>query len=328
MLVAMNWIYSKWFYERDLQAHSDMVNLPRQVVADSCRIVYLGESSNRAYGWAESDQRKISDMVWAYFPNLRCGDMTKDASHAEIYYNMLKLIPKESSVETVVVTMNLRSFGAGWIYSRLETALQKQLVLLRDYPPLVNRFLLAFKDYPIRTESEWDQIVTKHWRKDPLPSGSKWKNASEWDSSFPWPKELTDSDVDWLPHHYVKAYAFQITNGNPRVKDFDAIVELCQKRGWNLIFNILPENMDKAGELVGEDLVSLMEMNRDYLVKRYDGLGHVTVVDNLSLVRDINFIDQNWTTEHYYAEGRQLVAHQVALALKSLYPTEYQDFAQ
>ena len=119
LLVAMNWIYSKWFYERDLQAHSDMVNLPRQVVADSCRIVYLGESSNRTYGWAESDQRKISDMVWAYFPNVRCGDMTKDASHAEIYYNMLKLIPKESSVETVVVTMNLRSDDtfvedAGW----------------------------------------------------------------------------------------------------------------------------------------------------------------------------------------------------------------------
>ena len=63
LLVAMNWVYAKWFYENDLQAHSDMVNLPRQVVADSCRIVYLGESSNRTYGWAENDQRKISDMV-------------------------------------------------------------------------------------------------------------------------------------------------------------------------------------------------------------------------------------------------------------------------
>ena len=104
----------------------------------------------------ENDPKAISDMVWAYFPNARCGDMTKDASHAEIYYNMLKLIPKESSVETVVVTMNLRSFDAGWIYSRLETALQKQLVLLKNYPPLVNRFLLAFKAYPIRSEAEWD----------------------------------------------------------------------------------------------------------------------------------------------------------------------------
>lgn len=332
LLVAMNWIYSKWFYENDLQAHSDMVNLPRQVVADSCRIVYLGESSNRTYGWAESDQRKISDMVWAYFPNIRCGDMTKDASHAEIYYNMLKLIPKESSVETVVVTMNLRSFDAGWIYSNLETPMQKQLVLLRDYPPLVNRFLLAFKAYPIRSEAEWDQIVNKHWKKDPIefPYDFKWTTAHQWDSAMANhgcidPQGQWDEEMTILACHYIKAYAFQIRDDNPRVKDFDKIVELCQERGWNLVFNLLAENVDKANELVGKDLVFLMKMNRDYLVKRYGSLEHVIVVDNLNLVRDVNFIDQNWTTEHYYAEGRQLIAYQVAQALKLIYLADYQE---
>ncbi|MBQ6771833.1 MAG: hypothetical protein IJP44_12775 [Bacteroidales bacterium] len=332
LLVAMNWVYSKWFYENDLQAHSDMVNLPRQVVADSCRIVYLGESSNRTYGWAESDQRKISDMVWTYFPNLRCGDMTKDASHAEIYYNMLKIIPKESSVETVVVTMNLRSFDAGWIYSRLETALQKQLVLLRDYPPLVNRFLLAFKAYPIRGEAEWDQIVSKHWKKDPIefPYDFEWTTVHQWDSAMAWhgwidPQGQRDDAMTDLACHYIKAYAFQIRDDNPRVKDFDKIVELCQERGWNLVFNLLAENVDKANELVGKDLVFLMKMNRDYLVKRYGDLEGVTVVDNLNLVRDVNFIDQNWTTEHYYAEGRHLVANRIALALRELYPNDFVD---
>ena len=332
LLVAMNWVYAKWFYERDLQAHSDMVNLPRQVVDDSCRIVYLGESSNRTYGWAESDQRKISDMVWAYFPNVRCGDMTKDASHAEIYYNMLKLIPKTSSVETVVVTMNLRSFDAGWIYSRLETALQKQLVLLKKYPPLMNRFLLAFKAYPIRSEAEWDQIVSHHWKKDPIdfPGDVGWKTTHQWDSATAWhgwidAQGSRDEEMTTLACHYIKAYAFQIHDDNPRVKDFDMIVELCKERGWNLVFNILPENVDKANELVGKDLLFLMKQNRDYLVKRYGSLDHVAVVDNLNLVRDINFIDQNWTTEHYYAEGRHLVACQVADALKTFYPSDFID---
>ncbi len=332
LLVAMNWVYSKWFYEKDLQAHSDMVNLPRQVVADSCRIVYLGESSNRTYGWAESDQRKISDMVWAYFPNLRCGDMTKDASHAEIYYNLLKQIPKKSAVETVVVTMNLRSFDAGWIYSNLETPLQKQLVLLKDYPPLVNRFLLAFKAYPIRSEAEWDKIVNKHWKSDPIefPYDFEWKTTNQWDMAmnrhgFVDVHGNYDQDLTILACHYIKAYAFQIKDDNPRIKDFDAIVDLCQKRGWNLIFNLLPENVDKANELVGKDLIFLMKMNRDYLVKRYGALEHVTVVDNLNLVRDVNFIDQNWTTEHYYAEGRHIVARRIALALKELYPDAFDD---
>ena len=332
LLVAMNWVYSKWFFEKDLLEHSDIIELPRQVVADSCRIVYLGESSNNNRGDAESDQRKISDMVAACYPNVRMGDMTKSASHAQTYYYMLKQVPKDAPIETVIVTMNLRSFGAGWIYSRLETALRKQIVLLQDYPPLVNRFLLAFKAYPIRSESEWDAITRKHWKEDPLdfPYDFEWTNAHQWDSAMAWggwhgPDGQRDQQLTELACHYIKSYAFQIRDDNPRVKDFDAIVALCHERGWNLIFNILPENIDKANELVGKDLLFLMKQNRDYLLKRYGSLEHVTVVDNLNLVRDVNFIDQNWTTEHYYAEGRHIVAQRIALALKELYPEAYND---
>ena len=271
-------------------------------------------------------------MVGDYFPGVRCGDMTKDASHAEIYYNMLKLIPKTSSVETVVVTMNLRSFDAGWIYSRLETALQKQLVLLKKYPPLMNRFLLAFKAYPIRSEAEWDQIVSHHWKKDPIdfPGDVGLKTTHQWDSAMAWhgwidAQGSRDEEMTTLACHYIKAYAFQIHDDNPRVKDFDKIVELCHERGWNLIFNLLAENVDKGNELVGKDLLFLMKQNRDYLVNRYGDLEDVVVVDNLHLIRDVNFIDQNWTTEHYYAEGRHLIARQVALALKSFYPSDFFD---
>ena len=42
LLVAMNWVYTKWFFEKDLLEHSDIIELPRQVVADSCQVVYLG----------------------------------------------------------------------------------------------------------------------------------------------------------------------------------------------------------------------------------------------------------------------------------------------
>ena len=332
LLVAMNWVYSKWFFKKDLLAHSDIIELPWQVVADSCQVIYLGESSNNTYGYAESDHRKISHMVSAYFPKVRCGDLTKEASHAQTYYYMLKQIPKESTIETVIVTMNLRSFGAGWIYSRLETALRKQIVLLQDYPPLMNRFLLAFKAYPIRSEDEWDRLVRKHWEEDPLefPYDFDW-NTRQWDAAMAWggwmdPQGNRDEEMTVLACHYIKGYAFQIRDDNPRVKDFDAIVDLCRERGWNLVFNLMAENVDKANELVGKDLMFLMKRNRDYLMQRYDTQENVTVVDNLDLVRDINFIDQNWTTEHYYGEGRHIIARQVAQALRQYYPNDYQDF--
>ncbi len=332
LLVAMNWVYSKWFFEKDLLEHSDIIELPRQVVADSCQVVYLGESSNNTYGYAESDHRKISAMVSAYFPKVRVGDMTKSASHAQTYYTMLKQVPKDAPVETVIVTMNLRSFDAGWIYSRLETALRKQIVLLQDYPPLMNRFLLAFKAYPIRSEEEWDAIARKHWKKDPLdfPYDFEWNNTHQWDSAMAWGgwhgfDGQRDQQLTELACHYIKSYAFQIRDDNPRIKDFDAIVDLCRERGWHLVFNLMSENVDKANELVGKDLLFLMKQNRDYLMQRYDTQEDVTVVNNLDLVRDVNFIDQDWTTEHYYGEGRRIIAHQVAQALRQYYPNEYQD---
>lgn len=329
MLLILNWVYSRWFLEKDLRKHSDIVELSWQVTDDSCRIIYLGESSNSHYGDEESSHRKISDFTADYFPRVKMGDLTKEASHAQTYYYMLRHIPATSAVETVVVTMNLRSFGPLWIYSKLETPLRKQLVLLEDYQPLVNRFLLAFKAYPIKTEEEWNELVFEHWRNDTfnIPNFA-WHTTADWDYgmySYGWYDQQgqRDWDVTALACHYIKTYAFEINDDNPRVKDFDAIVDLCRERGWNLVFNLMAENVDKANELVGKDLMLLFRLNRDYLLKRYGNMEGVTVVNNLNLVRDVNFIDQDWTTEHYYEEGRRIVADHLALALREFYPDDY-----
>ncbi len=332
LLVVLNWVYSKWFFEKDLRKHSDIVELSWQVVDDSCRIIYVGESSNNHFGDEESNHRKISDFVSDYFPKVKMGDMTHSASHAQTYYYMLKHIPASSKVETVVVTMNMRSFGPLWIYSKLETALRKQLVLLEDYPPLVNRFLLGFKAYPIKTEEELDSLTRQHWREDPLvfPFDFEWDNVYQWDSATAWQGRHNyegEYDPKWteLVCHYIKSYGFQIRDDNPRLKDFDDIVALSRKRGWNLVFNLMAENVDKANGLVGKELMYLMKQNHDYLLDRYGHLDGVTVVDNLNLVRDVDFIDQDWTTEHYYEEGRRIIASNVAKALKAYYPEEYRN---
>lgn len=332
LLVVLNWVYSKWFFEKDLRKHSDIVELSWEVTDDSCRIIYVGESSNNHFGDEESNHRKISDFASDYFPKVKMGDMTHSASHAQTYYYMLKHIPASSKVETVVVTMNMRSFGPLWIYSKLETALRKQLVLLEDYPPLVNRFLLGFKAYPIKTEEELDSLTRRHWREDPLvfPFDFEWDNVYQWDSATAWQGRHNyegEYDPKWteLVCHYIKSYGFQIRDDNPRLKDFDDIVALCRKRGWNLVFNLMAENVDKANGLVGKELMYLIKQNHDYLLDRYGHLDGVTVVDNLNLVRDVDFIDQDWTTEHYYEDGRRIIAGNVAKALKVYYPEEYRN---
>ena len=332
LLVVLNWVYSMWFFEKDLRKHADIVELSWDVTDDTCRIIYLGESSNNHYGDEETNHRKISDFTSDYFPTVKMGDLTHSASHAQTYYYMLKHIPASSAVETVVVTMNLRSFGPDWICSTLETALRKKLVLLEDYPPLVNRFLLGFKVYPILTEDEWRDSVLWHRKHDALdfPYEFPYSNNFDWDWNVGWngwrdEQGNRDEEMTQLVCHYIKTYGFNITENNPRVKDFDAIVDLCHERGWNLVFNLLAENVDKANELVGKDLMFLIKRNRDFLLNRYGKLEGVTVVDNLGLIRDVNFIDQNWTTEHYYEEGRRMVADHLAQTLKDFYPDAYRN---
>ncbi|RLD65559.1 MAG: DUF4843 domain-containing protein, partial [Bacteroidetes bacterium] len=109
---------------------------------------------------------------------------------------------------------------------------------------------------------------------------------------------------------------------NPRMAEFDAIVDLARERGWNLVFNLMAENMEKAEQLVGDDLIFLMNENRELLLNYYRAKG-VLVVDNLSGVEDSQFTDQNWTTEHYAEKGRKAIAKRVAAAMKIWYPDDY-----
>jgi hypothetical protein len=329
LLLVLNFIYTTFFFEKDLQKYSDVINLVR-AVPDDADIIYIGESSNNTFRANDIDKRPISGFVADFFPDLNVYDITKAASHAGIYKTLLSNIPETSKVKTIIVTLNLRSFNAQWIYSKLETSLQKSMILLQDYPPLVRRFLLSFKAYDIKTDKERELQFKQKWQEDILyfPYNFPFNNVVEWnywiahtgikDSLGNFDKTKTE-----LAAHYIKAYAFQIdTVNNPRFEDFDKIIQLAEKRGWNVVFNLLAENTQKAKELVGNDLVFLMEENRKILMD-YFSYRNCIVADNFYTVEDEEFVDQHWTTEHYAEKGRKAVAANVADSLKILYPDDY-----
>ncbi|MEN8228343.1 MAG: DUF4843 domain-containing protein [Bacteroidota bacterium] len=329
ILISINYIYKYSFLEQDIQRHSAVINLVR-AVPNEIDIIYLAESSNMAIRGNDIDKRPISAFVADHFPTLKVIDITKPASHAGIYKVLLENIPDSSNVKTVIVTLNLRSFNAQWIYSELETPLRKSMVLLKSYPPIINRFLLSFKAYDIKTDKEREQQFKRKWKKDKfnLPFEFQFENVIEWDQ-YMWKSGIKNPDgtknqqLTELACHYIKAYAFQIdTLSNPRIEDFNAIVKLAEARGWNLLFNLLPENSEKAEQLVGEELLYLMNENSELLQQYYQSRG-VKVVNGLHEVEDEQFIDQDWTTEHYAEKGRKIVAQHVAEAVKDFHPGKF-----
>ncbi|MEO6691409.1 MAG: DUF4843 domain-containing protein, partial [Saprospiraceae bacterium] len=330
ILVSLNYLYKFTSFEHDIQKYSEFVNLGRQAVRDSIEIIYVGESSNNTFRKDDEDKRAISEMLSDFYPKIKIGTITKEASHAAIFYELLRNIPEPSTIKTVIVTLNLRSFDANWIFSNLETPLQKSIVLLKDHPALYNRFLLTFKGYDVKTDKEREKQFKFKWKHDPLnfQEAFQYKNTLEWDNGIA-QKGIINNDgsinspMTELACHYVKTYAFSIDSStNPRIKDFDKIVLLAKERNWNLVFNLMAENIEKADSLVGKELTYLIKQNRDLLVERYQSK-NVIVVDNLESVSNSEFIDQTWTTEHYAERGRKIIARNVANALKIIYPDKF-----
>jgi len=324
ILIASNFLYVNFFFKSDLEKHSDLIDIINRIPEDT-EILYVAESSNTALHKNDTEKKTISEFIDEAVPSKKVSDLTKPAAHAGIYKKLLKALPKKTNIETIVVTLNLRSFNAQWIHSSLETALQKSTIFLLPNPPLVNRFLLSFKDYKIKNAAMQEAAFKAKWKNDifHFPYEFKHQNVSDWDHwmAIEGVKNEDGSinrPLTELACHYIKGYGFQIdTLTNPRIKDFNDIIKIAVERKWNLIFNLLAENTEKAEILVGKDLIYLMRQNRDLLMN-YFGRKGITVVDNLEMVPDQYFIDQNWTTEHYSDFGRKKVAKNVAKILNAL----------
>jgi hypothetical protein len=191
---------------------------------------------------------------------------------------------------------------------------------------LLKRVFLTLNFFDNRTAMERDKLKWESWTYDTLVSTNPnitfpSPTIRSWCEQPKFLREDGTEDMEkrTLADHYVKAYAFQIDDQNPRIRDLDAIVETCRTKGLNLVFNLLAENVEYADSLVGDNLVWLMRTNRDFLMERYHNQGNVWVADNLEAVGGYHFTDQHWTTEHYDQIGRQAVADGVVKQLSLIY---------
>ncbi len=319
LLVLLNYLYKFTLYPHDLKEIAPCAwqckNLP-----PGTDVVYFGESSNFTVDPEDTVQLYISELVNYYAPQLKLVTIDTPAVHAGIYKIWIKQI-KKNLPKAILVTMNLRSFDAQWVHSKLETALIRSARIAKPDPVIWHRFLLSLKNFEDKTEAERDSLVQKEWRKTVLefPYKFKYKTVREWDDAMAnggWLKEDGSWDMDRirLAAHFIKCYAFNINENHPRIKDFDEIANWGKENGVKVYFNILAENILLADSLVGKDLVFLMRQNRDYLVNRYTAKGAV-VIDNLETAGINDFLDKDWPTEHYNSNARKAIAKKIVSQL-------------
>lgn len=329
LLWGLDIIYTKTLFRKDLEEKSPEV-LAIQESQPTTDIYYFAESSNFNTRADDSIKTSISEISNLFFPEIKITAINKSASHAGLFKFWLSQIdPNKKMPRAIIVTLNLRSFDATWIHSKLETQLQESMVLCQPYPNIINRFLLSLQAFDNKTEQQRESDVKELWQTTTLkfPFPFKYKTVTEWDHAMSYggflkPDGTWDNEKIILACHYIKTYAFNIESNNPRVKDFDQIKNWCELQNIPLYLNLLAENIEYADSLVGKELVFLMKKNRDFLVNRYNN-NNCRVIDNLECVSGIEFTDQTWTTEHYGYKGRMIIAKNISENLKNQFSHEY-----
>ncbi|MBA3663680.1 MAG: hypothetical protein H0W61_05675 [Bacteroidetes bacterium] len=320
LVLAIHYVYLYTLYPSDLKKYSPLL-VQCKTLSKDVSVIYFGESSNTAYAEKDSLKQTISEMVAGMIPKKKMATIDTFAVHAGIYKEWLKSLNPKGK-ECVIVTLNLRSFGAAWIHSKIESNLNKSVRLSETPYAGINRLLLALRMPADQTPLQCDRQIINDWRNEKLPFKSpfSYKTTKEWDDGYY--KKLKNNGASHkdsariiLACHYIKAFAFTIHDNNPRVKDFDEIAAWSAKNNVKVYFNILAENIHYADSLVGKELVYLMRQNRDYLIKRYKAK-NIEMIDNLEAIESKYFIDKNWTTEHYTDKGRMIIARNIVEHLK------------
>jgi len=312
-LVIMNFVYQATLWQSDLEEYT---GLTTEITATKdADILYLGDCSDAYFGHEKDNEKGISQLLDSMIVDKKVATISEIGFHAGMYKTLLKNIPINSKVKTVIVTMNLRSFAAVVLHTPINNSLNQRIEMLNNnYPPLLNRFLLIFNKAIFYSWEEVNDLREKAWENDIISLG-KYHSLYDWKTAFENCEDIK-FDENWTAQmkeqhlSYIYNYAFQVDiNNNPRIADFDQIVTLAKKRNWKLVFHLLPENTSKADALLGKELTNYMYYNQKLLNQRYN-INNGTVIDNLELLNDTNFIEEN-PNSHFHYNGRKLMAKRI-----------------
>ncbi len=307
-------VYKRYFFEGFLKEEGILLyRLQRSLNAD---YLYFSASSDYTFNpKTDKDTTRVSIIAMRYC-NKNIKSIADGAHDVEIFKELVKHIPP-NSVEGIIMSFNLRSFSPEWMTSTNLNIRRKLSATYKPNPPLITRFFVSLKNYPIHTNKELKRFEADYFQNWQLPYPFPKNTIQNWCEQYKF--------GDWthpkrnLADHYIKSYGFVINENHPRIKDFDEVVQLAHAKKLKLIFHVLPENKEEAQALLGSELTNLIKMNRDFAIDRYHNPKQkVWVVDNLEKVSDKSFIDRDFPTEHYDFEGRDIIAKGIAEQLNKI----------
>jgi hypothetical protein len=323
-------LYKEIFWKNDQHKYADLLD-SIQKYENTTDILFLSSSSNYFHPKTDSSNTTISKYLNLFFPGLRVNSINKGYAHTGVYESIIENLDDNAPIKAVIVSVDIRSFGAYWLYSDVETSYSSQLLMMNKALPFaLRRFLLSLDYYDNKSNTERINQYLNAWKVDTLvfPYYFDFKTVNDWDYFLAHNNKFVNinGEVDLKKTDYacnlIKFYGFNINEKHPRIKNIDKIVQLSKQKKWKLILYIPAIDMNNAYSMVGKELPQLIYNNIDFIIKRYQN--EVLIINNIDLINE-HYFYEDYPTEHYTKEGKYLIAKEIANKIKPFFVKAYND---
>ena len=365
LFLLCNWAYQRTLYPSERYKFSKVAGKLDSALGSS-DVVYLGESSNTSFNpWTDTLGYSVSEWLQYYFDSqVVVKGVSHDGYHIGMFRKMLGLLPekgKNGKQPTVIVTVNMRSFGPAATFNPNEASNQQEAVFYSRRLPLLNRIYVSLHHYDNRNSLEMEREKFRWWRTHSIQkaphvlstekSARVFKGMDEFPTTKSWFAAMSQrhyempQEIRNMADAYIKEFGWVMDDDNPRLLDLKAMVDECSLKKVNLVLLLLVPNRAHADSLFGETLTQYIDYNLDFLRDRistwqkekeqemgdcatdYSSLVLVDIpklyLENFgSFPSSSHYTDQFFPTEHVDAHVRGFISAQLAWAMRNLHPTK------
>ena len=146
----------------------------------------------------------MSEFLQMYLPQNRVRGVSHDGYHVGLFSQMLGLMPEhwaDSGRKTVVITVNMRSFGPSAMFNGNEASNQQEAIFYSHRTALLNRVYVSLHHYDNRDSREMERAKTQWFRTRNLRIGG---GAGQHYGSTHGGRGLESAGEKWFYHNTVK----------------------------------------------------------------------------------------------------------------------------
>ena len=304
LFLALNWLYGQYLFKADIEKYAP---IRPKIISSFAEgdIVYFGESSNTSFNpWTDSFNNSIGDFMQLALPNKDIRQVSHESFHLGLFKDMLQLRNEARQNQTLVFTLNMRTFSPAAIYSATEARNQQEALFYSDRWPLLTRIFLSFHYYDNRSENERNRLKQQYWRTHN-------PNVLETKEALNKKLEKAPHKIKAMAHEFVNEFMFVIDKDNPRLKDLQKIIAYGKQNKVRIVFHILPESRGYAESIVGSELIEIMDNNVQFL-EQFLQKENVEYINNYKQSIYLDYTDQYYPTEHVNWQTRSSIAFSIA----------------